>query len=454
MSKTKTHTKPRVKGITLEHGVVTDVRLADLHPDPNQPRKSFSEGALLALADSIRERDVMVPLLVRYDDARRLVIVDGERRWRAAKLAKRTVVPVLLRDTGTIDEQQQRLDQVGVNQQREPLKPMELARVLRGLRDAGKTVNDIAATLARQGHPAMKPAAIDELATLTDLPEWAQDMVNAEQIEAKHAGDLLPILKRPKVDAPLQKAMKRSLGYNGKLLGHNVRHVGAEALEQAGGVNLANVESWHRKPHVHFAWKTRCKGCEHLQRWSDGAFCMHRKTFEEHNQEAKDAGLLPGGRKPEKARPVTGKAAAAEEKQKDAMREKSLQQKAREYLHAYLCVALVEELPKRPELHGQRGDGEPGDVDDDLETVCIGCGCTHTDPCEEGCGWKSVEEWDNAASRYVAVCSSPACAAHLARFEAGDWTLSPEAKARVEEREAMRGDDDEASDDQDAAEAA
>lgn len=334
---------------TILAGVVTSVEIKSLKPDPDQPRKAFDEASLLALADNIRERGVQQPLLVRSLGAGGLQIVDGERRWRAAKLAKLKSVPVLLVDVGELD--QLRLDQVSVNQLREQLKPMELARVLRGLRDAGKTTNDIAATLAKQGLPAMKPAAIDELAELTALPDWAQAMVNAEQVEPKDAARLLPILDLRGVEKPLQKAMAERIGYREKIETWDIREVGMHALEKAGGVNLTSTETYSPKPIVHFAWKTRCKGCEHLQRWGDGAYCMHRKTFEEHNQEAKDAGLMPGGKRPEKkAEAKPGSKAAAEQTQKAEQRERSLVDKARDYLHTRLCVALIEEVPKREGL--------------------------------------------------------------------------------------------------------
>ncbi len=331
---------------TILAGVVTSVEIKSLKPDPGQPRKAFDEASLLALADNIRERGVQQPLLVRYD-AGHLMIVDGERRWRAAKLAKLKAVPVLLVDDSG-EEAQLRLDQVSVNQLREQLKPMELARVLRGLRDAGKTTNDIAATLAKQGLPAMKPAAIDELAELTALPDWAQAIVNADQVATTDAARLLPILNRKGVEKPLEKAMTEQLGYSGNLNGWNVTNAGRIAIEKAGGVNLTSTETCSPKPIVHFAWKTRCKGCEHLQRWSDGAYCMHRKTFEEHNQEAKDAGLLPGGRRPQKKAEAKPDPEAAAEKAEQ--RERSLTEKARDYLHEHLCVALLQEVEKLPEL--------------------------------------------------------------------------------------------------------
>lgn len=345
-------TKPAKKAsIGLEPNTVTEVALGAIRPDPDQPRKAFGEASLLALADNIRERGIQTPILVRnVGGTGGPMIVDGERRWRAAKLAKLKTVPVLLIDAGAFEEGQLRLDQVSVNQLREQLKPMELARVLRGLRDAGKTTNDIAATLAKQGLPAMKPAAIDQMAALTDLPEWLRDMIDRGEIEPGSAAELQPLMAIPAAEKVLRKRLPQKAGYTGRLEARTVRWETAAALGEVF-VDLSQANSWDRNP-VHFAWKTRCKGCEHLQRWGEGAFCLHRKTFEEHNQEAKDAGLLPGGKRPEKkAEPKSGsKAAEKIDQQKAELRERSLGEKVRDYLHQHLCVALIEELPRRPSL--------------------------------------------------------------------------------------------------------
>lgn len=346
--------KTAKKGPALEPNVVGDVPIGAVHADPDQPRKSFGEDALLALADNIRARGIQQPLLVRkVGGSAVLMIVDGERRWRAAKVAGLKSVPALLVDDGTYEEGQLRLDQVSVNQLREQLKPMDLARVLRGLRDAGKTTNDIAATLAKQGLPAMKPAAIEQVTILTDLPDWLQGMVNAEEIEPGPAAELAPLLTVPAVEKGLRKRLPQKAGYTGSIERRNVQWEVAQVLKEVF-VDLTRVDSWSGRPAelVHFKWKVRCKGCEHLQRWGDGAFCRNRKQFEEHNQEAKDAGLLPGGKRPEKPKAVQGKTAEKEAAAKAEQRDRSLGEKARDYLHERLCVALLQEIDKQPQLQG------------------------------------------------------------------------------------------------------
>lgn len=326
------------KAPRLQAGVVASVPVASIRPDPGQPRKAFDEKALAALTDNIRERGIQQPILVRSLGALGLQIVDGERRWRAAKLAKLKTVPVLLVEVGELD--QLRLDQVSVNQLREQLTTMELARVLRGLRDANKTANEIAATMAKQGYPAMKPKQIDELVALTDLPYWLQHMVDEEQVEASAAGQIAQLLPIPRAEKGIQRNMAQMVGYRGKLTAADVRRAGSGALDDVGE-HLDRTASYYDKP-VLFDWRTRCKGCEHLVKWDGNAYCVNAKLFAEHQAEAKAAGLGPGGKRPEA--PKTGKAAVKESERaaeaKAEQREQSLVEKARDYLHRQLVNRL------------------------------------------------------------------------------------------------------------------
>ncbi len=326
--------------VKLQRFVVSEVAIGALTADPNQPRKAFDDKSLQALAASIGERGVLQPILVRQD-GNQTFIVDGERRWRAAKLAKLKVVPVLLADLDEEDAQQLLVDQVSVNELREQLKPMERARVLRTLRDAGKTVNDIAAWLAKQGHEAMKPAQITAMAALVDLPTWAHEMIDREEVEPGPLGKILPLIGEKGVEKPLRKRLEQRIGYTGKMRGDDVEHVGKEVLGSVF-IDLNRTETWHLNP-VLFAWKTRCKGCEHLLTFEGRGYCRNAKLFAEHQAEAKAAGLQPGGKRPEKPKLVTGKAAERAEESKREVRELSLTEKARDYLHGCLTVALVGE---------------------------------------------------------------------------------------------------------------
>src|ERR1035437_6742641 len=90
-----------VGNIALGGGRLRDIPLAQIHPNPCQPRKRFDESALASLADSIRERGVLQPVIVR-PDGNEYELVAGERRWRAAELAGEQTIPALV--DGALDE--------------------------------------------------------------------------------------------------------------------------------------------------------------------------------------------------------------------------------------------------------------------------------------------------------------------------------------------------------------
>ncbi len=161
-----------------------DTRLAveKLRPNPLQPRKDFEPEALQALADSIRQKGVIQPLIVRpagdiYE------IVAGERRWRAAQMAQAHDVPVVIRD---LDDTEVLEIAIIENIQREDLNAIEEALGIRQLMDRfGHTQEKIAEALSKSR------SHIANLLRLLALPEPVQAMVRDGQISAGHARALI-----------------------------------------------------------------------------------------------------------------------------------------------------------------------------------------------------------------------------------------------------------------------
>ena len=104
---------------TVDSGGVVTLRLSQIEPNRDQPRKIFSEEALNELADSIREHGVLQPLLVRPLPGGSYQLVAGERRWRASRMAGLQEVPVVIRE---MDEEQAMEIALIENLQREDLK--------------------------------------------------------------------------------------------------------------------------------------------------------------------------------------------------------------------------------------------------------------------------------------------------------------------------------------------
>jgi ParB/RepB/Spo0J family partition protein len=335
--------------LKLSATTVSQIPVKDLLPDPEQPREAFDKDALQALADNIKARGVQVPLLVRMGAGKgQIVIKDGERRWRAAKQLKLKSVPCLLASSD--NAAQIRLDQVTVNNLRERLKPMELAKTLARMRDLDKlSVNEIAAKLTKQGMKVSR-AEIENLLKLVALPDWAQAMVNEEQIEVASAREIAGIKDKPVLVA-LQKHLKDSASWRGRVTPREATSDIRTAYRDAAAADLRKTESYYSDP-VLFDYKKVCKGCPHLRETHGEALCMDEAGFKKHQAEAKEAGLGPGGSRAKKSatestdkdRPLTDGQQKKLDAQKAEQRQVSLEGKSRYYLHGWARRRIVDHL--------------------------------------------------------------------------------------------------------------
>jgi ParB family chromosome partitioning protein len=126
-----TDTRPQATGVQDLPGA-KEIDLSRIEPDPDQPRRAFDDERLEELAASIRAEGVLQPVVVRYDEPRdTYVLVHGERRWRASKLAGQKTIPALVRD---VPEHRRLLQQLMENVVRDDLNAVDRAAALRTLR--------------------------------------------------------------------------------------------------------------------------------------------------------------------------------------------------------------------------------------------------------------------------------------------------------------------------------
>ena len=158
--------------------------LREIEPDPEQPRKRFDDDALNQLADSIAENGLLQPIAVRPKKVGPgYIIIAGERRWRAARLAGLDEVPVIIKDV--TDEQAAALALIE-NLQREDLDPIEVAEGCRQLIDKyGLTQESAAKRLGKSR------SAVTNSLRLLALPEEVRHMVSAGKLSFGHAKVLL-----------------------------------------------------------------------------------------------------------------------------------------------------------------------------------------------------------------------------------------------------------------------
>lgn len=159
------------------------LKLMDIEPNRGQPRKDFDEQALAELADSITQHGIIQPLLVRPLPDGGYQLVAGERRWRAARMAGLTEVPVVVRE---LTEDEAMALALIENLQREDLNPMEEAVGLQTLMESCTLSQEEAAEKVGKSRPAVANAL-----RLLKLPEAVSNLVRAGQVSAGHARALL-----------------------------------------------------------------------------------------------------------------------------------------------------------------------------------------------------------------------------------------------------------------------
>ena len=164
-----------------------EISVESICPNPYQPRKKFDKEKLKELSESIKKHGIIQPLIVRKKGTN-YELVAGERRLRAAKLAKLQTVPVLVRD---YDEKQMRELSLVENIQRHDLNPLEEAKAIQELmKQCDYTQAQAAERLGRSR------AAVANLLRMLNLPEELQAMVADERVTAGQMRPLLALAER------------------------------------------------------------------------------------------------------------------------------------------------------------------------------------------------------------------------------------------------------------------
>jgi ParB family chromosome partitioning protein len=166
-----------------EHPELREIPLELISPNPRQPRREFDEPALLALAESLRERGVLQPVLLRPVAGGTYELIAGERRWRAAQLAGFERVPALVRAHDDAESLELALIE---NMAREDLNPVEEARACSLLvEELGLTREDVGRRVGRSR------VAVSNLLRLLDLPDDVLELLAAGTLTEGHGRALL-----------------------------------------------------------------------------------------------------------------------------------------------------------------------------------------------------------------------------------------------------------------------
>ncbi len=169
-----------------DSGNVTMLRVSEIEPNPDQPRREFDPEALSQLADSIATHGLIQPIVVRSAGTDGLYqIIAGERRWRASKMAGLTEIPVIVKE---LDDSKAAQVALIENIQREDLNPIEEAAGYKSLMDDySMTQEEVAKQVGKSR------SAVANSTRLLDLPDGVKDLVKSGQLSAGHAKVLLSV---------------------------------------------------------------------------------------------------------------------------------------------------------------------------------------------------------------------------------------------------------------------
>jgi ParB family transcriptional regulator, chromosome partitioning protein len=185
-----------------------------ISPNPHQPRQRFDEASLVGLSESLRERGVLQPVLVRPVPGGTYELIAGERRWRAAQLADLDTIPALVRPREDAESLELALIE---NMAREDLNPIEEARACAMLvEDLGLTREDVGRRVGRSR------VAVTNLLRLLELPDEVLELIGEGALTEGHGRALL---------LASDHADRRRLARSAAVEGWSVRETEARARE-------------------------------------------------------------------------------------------------------------------------------------------------------------------------------------------------------------------------------
>lgn len=177
--------------------------IENLIPNKEQPRKTFNEEKILELSNSIREKGIIQPIIVRRLSDFQFEIIAGERRWRAAQRANLKQVPVIIRESLDSDKLEEALIE---NIQREDLNAMEEALAYQKLIEEHAYTHDILAQKLGKDR-----STIANTLRLLSLPQSIQTLIVEGKISEGHAKALLSLQDPGRQEAIAKEIMKKGL---------------------------------------------------------------------------------------------------------------------------------------------------------------------------------------------------------------------------------------------------
>ena len=188
---------------TEDNNEVVTLKISQIEPNRNQPRRSFDEDALEELSQSIKEHGVLQPILVRPQIYGGYQIVAGERRYRASRMAGLTEIPAIIKELSDSETMQIALIE---NLQRRDLSDLEEAKGYQTLMDEyGFSQEDVARTVGKSR------SAVANTLRLLGLPDDVKELLDQGKLSAGHARALLAVDQEKEIKEAADKIIKEGL---------------------------------------------------------------------------------------------------------------------------------------------------------------------------------------------------------------------------------------------------
>lgn len=187
----------------ISDAAVSTIKLSDIDVDPHQPRKTFESEALENLSQSIMEHGVLQPIVVMPSGLDRYVIIAGERRFRAARMAGLNEIPAIVKDVST---QQAKEIALIENLQRENLDPVEVAVGYKSLMESfSLTQDEISKKLS------IPRSSVANSLRILNLPESVLELVKTGELSLGHAKVVLSVTGESRQLALAQEIAEKNL---------------------------------------------------------------------------------------------------------------------------------------------------------------------------------------------------------------------------------------------------
>ncbi len=269
----------------LKPNIVYRIPINSLRPDENQPRKQFDEDALISLGDSLKIDGQESPIKFRITPKSALVIVHGERRWRACQIANLTTIDGVLDTKADADPADRILRQAADNMGK-PLSPWDWVETFAHLHGQDMTDQAIADELERRGIKGFSRSVIANHRRLLKLPAAAQELIKSGWLTPSHGKYLLMVSHEKTLTHYLETEQKCANNTTPKPKISDLKRSIAHSLRS----NCYGLTAYGKNgSKAWFEHETECVDCNRKHAWENDLFCSMQTCWAAKQLKADEA---------------------------------------------------------------------------------------------------------------------------------------------------------------------